>query len=174
MVLTGAGCSTGSGIGDYRDEEGQWKLAQPVQHNDFVRSEAWRRRYWTRSMLGYPSFRQAKPNATHAWLAQLEAQGGLIGLITQNVDRLHQAAGHRNVIDLHGRLDRVICLDCGTYSQRDHWQTWLETHHPELVGKTFQPAPDGDAQPASGQPLRAPAMTLVLLQHCVPFCLAPI
>ena len=145
LVITGAGISTGSGIGDYRDQAGQWKLPQPVTHQDFMSQLAWRQRYWARSQLGYPSFLRAKPNQAHLALARLEDQGKLCGLVTQNVDRLHQQAGHQEVVDLHGRLDQVICMDCARIVPRQDIQAWLEDKNPQLQEQSFQPAPDGDA-----------------------------
>jgi NAD-dependent SIR2 family protein deacetylase len=113
FVLTGAGCSTGSGIPDYRDNNGEWKLRQPVQYQDFVKSEYARKRYWARSMVGWPNFARAEPNPAHYALALMESQGVIHQLVTQNVDTLHQRAGSRRVIDLHGRLDQVECLNSG-------------------------------------------------------------
>src|ERR1700721_1855430 len=107
FVLTGAGCSTGSGIPDYRDADGEWKRAQPVTYQAFMGEEKTRRRYWARSLIGWRSIRRAKPNDAHRALARLEAMGKSELLLTQNVDRLHQAAGSERVIDLHGRLDIV-------------------------------------------------------------------
>ena len=145
LVITGAGVSTGSGIGDYRDRDGQWKRQRPVSHQDFISSHYWRQRYWARSQLGYPSFLQAAPNRAHRALARLERQGQLCGLVTQNVDRLHQQAGHQEVVDLHGRLDQVICMGCGVIVPRRDIQAWLEERNPQLQNQSFQPAPDGDA-----------------------------
>lgn len=155
VVVTGAGCSTDSGIGDYRDEEGKWKHSAPVQYADFmaegVAGEAARRRYWARSMLGWPQFQRAAPNATHRALAALEARGCLTGLITQNVDRLHQRAGHRRVLDLHGRLDRASCQTCAKRVTRSELQLWLTHANSSLLdGLRAQldnalRAPDGDA-----------------------------
>ena len=145
LVITGAGISTGSGIGDYRDQAGHWKRPQPVTHQDFMSQLAWRQRYWARSQLGYPSFLRAKPNQAHLALARLEDQGKLCGLVTQNVDRLHQQAGHQEVVDLHGRLDQVICMDCARIVPRWDIQAWLEDKNPQLQEQSFQPAPDGDA-----------------------------
>ena len=116
FILTGAGCSTSSGIPDYRDADGQWKRAQPVTYQAFMGEEATRRRYWARSLIGWRRFGRARPNDAHRALARLEATGRSELLLTQNVDRLHQAAGSAEVIDLHGRLDLVRCMGCG---QRD-------------------------------------------------------
>ena len=145
LVITGAGISTVSGIGDYRDRAGNWKRPQPVSHQDFLASHAWRQRYWARSQLGYPSFLAAQPNSAHHALVRMEQAGQLCGLVTQNVDRLNQRAGHQNVVDLHGRLDQVICLDCRMLVGRDVVQEWLEAQNPQLQSETFSPAPDGDA-----------------------------
>ncbi|MEM7079102.1 MAG: NAD-dependent protein deacetylase [Pseudomonadota bacterium] len=146
VVVTGAGVSTGSGIGDYRDDEGHWKGAAPVQHGDFVSQVYWRKRYWARSQRGFVQFMQAQPNAGHRALRSLEERGHVLGVITQNVDRLHQAAGQQSVIDLHGRLDEVICLDCAAVCPRRDLQAWLERHNPAVDDATATPRPDGDAQ----------------------------
>ena len=142
LVLTGAGCSTASGIGDYRDASGAWKRAAPIQHADFVRSAATRQRYWARSFHGWPDFCRAEPNAAHHAIAGLE---NVVGVITQNVDRLHQRAGSSDVIDLHGRLDQVICLGCAESISRDDMQHRLAELNPWLGGGRYTPAPDGDA-----------------------------
>jgi len=112
LVLTGAGVSTASGIPDYRDAEGAWKVSPPVEFGPFLSEAGVRQRYWARSMLGWPFFSRAQPNAAHRALARLEEQGRIELLVTQNVDGLHAAAGSRNVIDLHGRLDVVRCMGC--------------------------------------------------------------
>lgn len=145
FVLTGAGCSTGSGIPDYRDGEGKWKRPQPVTIQAFLAEAATRRRYWARSLIGWERFRCSEPNAAHWALARLEAQGKLNVLLTQNVDGLHQAAGHRAVIDLHGRLDRVRCLGCGGVLPRDAFQDELKRRNPRWVAMSAGNAPDGDA-----------------------------
>jgi NAD-dependent SIR2 family protein deacetylase len=147
FVLTGAGCSTESGIPDYRDGNGDWKHRQPVQYRDFVGSEHVRRRYWARSVLGWSRFAQARPNAAHAALAQLETAGRVHQLVTQNVDGLHQRAGSRRVIDLHGRLDTVACLACRQSLLRADWQQALLELNPELLALAARAAPDGDAEP---------------------------
>jgi NAD-dependent SIR2 family protein deacetylase len=154
FVLTGAGCSTDSGIPDYRDANGDWKRSPPVSFQAFRSSPAVRQRYWARSFIGWQRFRQAQPNRAHRALVRLEEQGRLELLVTQNVDGLHEAAGSQQVIDLHGRLDRVRCMDCAGWMSREALQTELLRRNcawGELQGQT---APDGDAdfqEPASSQ-----------------------
>jgi NAD-dependent SIR2 family protein deacetylase len=145
FILTGAGCSTGSGIPDYRDADGQWKRAQPVSFQAFMRDHATRQRYWARSLAGWGRFSQAGPNAAHTSLAHLERLGRVELLVTQNVDRLHQAAGSMNVVDLHGRLDRVRCTTCGWIGLRHDLQRLLEAMNPHWTALEARIAPDGDA-----------------------------
>ena len=145
FILTGAGCSTSSGIPDYRDVDGKWKRAQPVTYQAFMGEEATRRRYWARSLLGWRRFREARPNDTHRALARLEASGGSELLLTQNVDRLHQAAGSVRVIDLHGRLDRVRCMGCDRRTPRDDFQDQLGRLNVDWLDLEAAEAPDGDA-----------------------------
>jgi NAD-dependent SIR2 family protein deacetylase len=149
LALTGAGVSTESGIPDYRDERGQWKRSPPMLYRDFVGSEAKRRRYWARSLLGFKVIGEARPNAAHRWLADWERSGLVSGVVTQNVDGLHQAAGSRNVVDLHGRIDGVVCLACGTRRTRQALQRELEELNPEWAALPAVIAPDGDADPRS-------------------------
>lgn len=145
LVLTGAGCSTASGIPDYRDADGNWKRQRPVEYQPFMRDPATRSRYWARSLLGWRSFGAAEPNAAHHALARLERSGAIGLLVTQNVDGLHQAAGSQRVIDLHGRLDRVVCTACGSSWRRTAWQALLEKHNAGWVELVAPQAPDGDA-----------------------------
>ena len=145
FVLTGAGCSTASGIPDYRDRHGEWKRPPPVTYQAFTRDAAVRKRYWARGMIGWRSFRAAEPNAAHRALAALERTGRCTLLLTQNVDRLHQRAGSRNVIDLHGRLDQVRCLQCGERMPREAMQAALEARNPDWIAFRAADAPDGDA-----------------------------
>jgi NAD-dependent SIR2 family protein deacetylase len=145
FVLTGAGCSTDSGIPDYRDLDGSWKRQRPVQFVSFVRDPLMRRRYWARSLIGWRSFGGARPNAAHHALARLEATGHTGLLVTQNVDGLHQAAGSHRVIDLHGRLDRVTCMTCRHGAARSSWQRHLEDLNTEWTLLDAPIAPDGDA-----------------------------
>jgi NAD-dependent SIR2 family protein deacetylase len=146
FVLTGAGCSTNSGIPDYRDADGGWKRTQPVRFQAFVADDATRRRYWARSMIGWRRFGQALPNDAHHALARLEATGQSQMLLTQNVDRLHQAAGSRVVIDLHGRLDLVRCLDCATALRRADFQDDLVRLNAAWADMDAASLPDGDAE----------------------------
>lgn len=148
VVLTGAGVSTESGIPDYRSPESVTRARRPISGPDFVRSAALQRRYWARAMVGWESFRNARPGPAHRAIAALEAGGIISGVITQNVDRLHQQAGSRAVIELHGALAEVVCLACGGLENRDSVQArmraandaWVRDHgHRESV------APDGDA-----------------------------
>ena len=148
LVLTGAGVSTQSGIPDYRDERGQWKRSPPMQYREFVGSEARRRRYWARSLLGFKVLGGARPNDAHTVLVDWERRGLLAGIVTQNVDGLHQAAGAENVIDLHGRIDRVVCLSCQAPSSRVTLQRELEAENPEWARRAGVIAPDGDADPS--------------------------
>jgi NAD-dependent SIR2 family protein deacetylase len=145
FILTGAGCSTSSGIPDYRDADGKWKRQQPVTYQAFMGDEATRRRYWARSLIGWRRIRCARPNDAHRALARLEAMGRSELLLTQNVDRLHQAAGSAGVIDLHGRLDRVRCMGCQRRSSRDELQEELSRLNADWLGLEAADAPDGGA-----------------------------
>jgi NAD-dependent SIR2 family protein deacetylase len=145
FVLTGAGCSTGSGIPDYRDLDGGWKRRPPVTLQAFMGDAKTRSRYWARSLVGWRRFGRARPNGTHAALAKLEENGRIEVLLTQNVDGLHQAAGSNNVIDLHGRLDTVRCLACEARTPRDALQRALEALNPDWLALDALDAPDGDA-----------------------------
>jgi len=114
LVITGAGVSTASGIPDYRGPKGSYRLGhKPMSHQEFTGEARHRQRYWARSMVGFKKFDDVAPNRAHAALALLEQHGKLEALITQNVDGLHQRAGHSKVVDLHGRVDVVKCLSCG-------------------------------------------------------------
>jgi NAD-dependent SIR2 family protein deacetylase len=154
VVLAGAGCSTESGIPDYRGPEGSLRTRTPIQYQEFVRSEAARVRYWTRSTVGWPRMAAARPNAAHFALAHLEAGGLVRGVITQNVDGLHQTAGSRRVVELHGSLASVRCLECGHLVRRDALQDRLRVLNVEweerLKARTrrggVEAAPDGDAE----------------------------
>jgi NAD+-dependent protein deacetylase sirtuin 4 len=145
VALTGAGCSTDSGIPDYRGPDGVQRHKTPIQHAEFVRSAERRQRYWARAAAGYARFFSARPSASHRALAALESLGALRGAITQNVDGLHSAAGSRRVVELHGALARVCCLGCGARSSRHALQHRLLTQNPRLAEALSTPAPDGDA-----------------------------
>ncbi len=149
LVLTGAGMSTASGIPDYRDKDGVRRGRTPIQGPDFVKHDTVRRRYWVRSMVGYPLLAGAAPNAGHRALAALEAQGRIGSLMTQNVDGLHQGAGSASVLELHGNIHHVVCLDCHASFTRSFVQQLLHEANPglgEVVGAVgAEVAPDGDA-----------------------------
>lgn len=148
LVLTGAGISAGAGIPTYRDEKGIWLRSEPIKHQEFMTDPRARRRYWGRSLLGWPAIRDARPSQAHRLLAQLEQTGAIKAIVTQNVDRLHQRAGSVRVTDLHGRLDRVLCLGCGAYSDRETLQNRLERSNPRLHSAVIDSQvlrPDGDA-----------------------------
>lgn len=145
FVLTGAGCSTDSGIPDYRDADGGWKRPQPVQFRAFMDELPTRQRYWARSLIGWQRFRRATPNDAHLALARLEQTGRVELLVTQNVDRLHQAAGSSGVIDLHGRLDTVVCMSCARRTPREELQQELLRRNPDWSALDARDAPDGDA-----------------------------
>jgi NAD-dependent SIR2 family protein deacetylase len=145
VVLTGAGVSTDSGIPDYRGPETRRRARNPVQHREFVRSAAARKRYWARSMLGFARFAAARPNAGHKALAALEQAGSALGVITQNVDSLHQRAGSQQVIELHGALRTVLCLGCQARTPRPLVQEALRRVNPDFESRAAELAPDGDA-----------------------------
>jgi NAD-dependent SIR2 family protein deacetylase len=145
FILTGAGCSTDSGIPDYRDADGGWKRAQPVQFRAFMAEPLTRRRYCARSLIGWRRFRRAGPNDAHRALARLEQLDRVELLVTQNVDRLHQAAGSSGVVDLHGRLDTVVCMDCAQPMPREELQQELLLRNPAWAELDAREAPDGDA-----------------------------
>lgn len=144
-VLTGAGCSTASGIPDYRDDAGNWKHRQPVQFAEFMTRSDVRRRYWAQSFHGWRRFANARPNGAHVALATLEATGRVAGLITQNVDNLHRAAGSRNVVDLHGVLETTRCMQCGSKASRQEFQFRLQKLNPRWRTTVTSFGPDGDA-----------------------------
>lgn len=144
VVLTGAGISTSSGIPDYRDSEGVRRGKAPMMYQEFLATPQARRRYWARAMLGWPRVRIAQPNKAHLALATLQQRERISGLITQNVDTLHDQAGSQDVIELHGSLHRVLCLDCLQRSERDVIQRVMEDQNPYLAGVDAVQAPDGD------------------------------
>lgn len=145
LLLTGAGISTASGIPDYRDTDGVRRGNAPVQGPDFRRQDAVQRRYWARSMVGWPSLARAVPNPGHLAIARLAQRQQIGGLVTQNVDGLHQQAGSTGVTELHGSIHAVVCLDCRAGFARRTVQDMLERDNPHMRGATATPAPDGDA-----------------------------
>ena len=154
-VLTGAGLSTDSGIPDYRGEGAP--VRTPMTFNQFLNDFDYRKRYWAGSQLGWRRFDGAEPNAGHRALAALELDGGVNGVITQNVDGLHLRAGSQRVVDLHGSMDRVRCLSCGQLYARadiaarlDELNPWLATITPEALG------PDGDVPIANVEEFEVP------------------
>ncbi|MBX3226462.1 MAG: NAD-dependent protein deacetylase [Labilithrix sp.] len=146
VALTGAGVSTESGIPDYRSPAALARPRRPIQGPEFVRSAALRRRYWARAMVGWTRFRAAEPNDSHHALATLERSGAVVGLITQNVDRLHHKAGSRKVVELHGALADVVCLECGRTEERDDVQARMRSENPGWIDGPVPLAPDGDAE----------------------------
>jgi NAD-dependent SIR2 family protein deacetylase len=145
VVLTGAGCSTESGIPDYRGAGRPAGPSSPIQHGAFLRDPGVRRRYWARATSGWERFSKAYPNRAHRSLAALERAGAVAGVITQNVDRLHQAAGSARVVELHGALAEVICLDCGARERRADVQARLLARNPGWLRLAADASPDGDA-----------------------------
>ena len=152
VALTGAGCSTESGIPDYRGVDTPPRTRASIQHREFVDRADIRQRYWARSLLGWPRLADARPNAAHFAIAELERAGAIAGVITQNVDGLHGAAGSREVVELHGALARVRCLACGELTSRHRLQDRLLAANPEWpararmasVNARLALAPDGD------------------------------
>lgn len=158
-VLTGAGVSTDSGIPDYRGEGAPVRTPMTVQ--TFLASERARKRYWAGSHLGWRSFSSAVPNRGHLALADLEARGIVSGVITQNVDGLHRRAGNRHVIELHGSMDRVLCLTCGQQYARQAMAARLEALNPEIdLATAIRPAPDGDVEVDDVDAMVIPACTV--------------
>jgi len=145
VVLSGAGLSTESGIPDYRGPEtAAIRRHAPMTGQEFRGSDDARRRYWARSHLGWALMSRAEPNEGHRAVRSLEELGVVVGTITQNVDGLHQAAGSREVVDLHGRLDRVVCLECGTRTAREDLRNRLDSANPGWVSGAQAVNPDGD------------------------------
>ncbi|SBT41341.1 NAD-dependent protein deacetylase [Micromonospora auratinigra] len=144
VVLSGAGLSTESGIPDYRGPSGAARRHTPMTFQAFTRDPVARRRYWARSHLGWRMIARAAPNDGHRAVARLQAAGLLDGIITQNVDGLHAAAGATGVIELHGRLDEVTCLDCGNLTSRDELDRRLREANPGFDAQVARVNPDGD------------------------------
>ena len=145
-VLSGAGISTESGIPDYRGPTGRLRARLPMTFSEFTGSPAARRRYWARAHVGYRRMTRARPNAGHRAVAALQRRGSLSGVITQNVDGLHQAAGARDVIELHGGLHHVVCLECGHLGSRAELDDRLRAANPGFTERAVRLHPDGDAE----------------------------
>jgi NAD-dependent SIR2 family protein deacetylase len=146
VALTGAGISTESGIPDYRGEGTRARAKSPIQHREFVGKPEVRARYWARSLAGFERFAAAEPNPAHHALASLESAGLVTGVVTQNVDELHQRAGSREVVELHGTLSTVKCLTCDRRESRRDLQARLRAR--TSVAAPLEFAPDGDAEVA--------------------------
>ena len=146
VVLSGAGLSTDSGIPDYRGATGSLRRHTPMTYQTFLRDPRGRHRYWARSFVGWRQIRAARPNAGHRAVAELQAAGLLSGVITQNVDGLHQAAGARDVLELHGGLDRTVCLACGDVADRGELHERLHAVNPHFGPHVDEVNPDGDAE----------------------------
>ena len=142
-VLSGAGISTESGIPDYRGPEGKQRVT-PMMYQEFVGSAVNRQRDWARSFVGWRRFAAAEPNAGHYAVARMQQSGLLGAIITQNVDGLHQRAGARDVLELHGSLAQVVCLNCGNRSGRAELEERLRIAHPDFVATPHEIRPDGD------------------------------
>jgi NAD-dependent SIR2 family protein deacetylase len=146
VVLSGAGLSTDSGIPDYRGPSGSARRGSPMTYQTFTGDPVARRRYWARSHLGWRTIGDARPNDGHRAVARLQGQGLLAGVITQNVDGLHQAAGAQDVVELHGNLARVVCLACGDGSGRDELEERLSAANPGFAAVAATINPDGDVE----------------------------
>ncbi|GHE91521.1 NAD-dependent protein deacetylase [Amycolatopsis deserti] len=144
VVLSGAGLSTESGIPDYRGETGSLRRHTPMTYQEFVAAEHARQRYWARSHLGWRTIARARPNDGHRAVAALRAAGVVGGVITQNVDGLHQAAGTPDVVELHGSLDRVVCLSCRALTPREELDRRLREANPDFTATATRINPDGD------------------------------
>lgn len=144
-VLTGAGCSTESGIPDYRGPETRRRARSPMRLAEFEKDKNARKRYWARAIIGYRKFENKQPNPAHHALVALERAGLLSGLITQNVDDLHERAGQRTVLPLHGSLSQVHCMACAHIIARSALQRQLTEQNPDWASVEGAAAPDGDA-----------------------------
>ncbi len=145
VVLSGAGISTASGIPDYRGSTGRTRTAPPMQWSEFRDSPTSRRRYWARGQVGFRRYAGIQPNAAHVAVASLQQAGLVTAVITQNVDGLHQAAGSHDVVELHGSLEQVVCLDCGLRRPRRDLQAALDASNPWLAELDAPQQADGDA-----------------------------
>jgi NAD-dependent SIR2 family protein deacetylase len=146
VVLSGAGMSTDSGIPDYRGATGSLRRHTPMTYQTFTHDPRGRHRYWARSFVGWRQIRRARPNDGHRAVGELQTAGLVGGVITQNVDGLHQAAGARDVVELHGGLDRTVCLNCGDVAGRAELDERLRAANPDFGPRTDEINPDGDAE----------------------------
>lgn len=146
VVLSGAGISTESGIPDYRGPSGALTKHSPMTYQTFTGDPAARRRYWARSYVGWRTMTRAAPNSGHHAIAQLQRRDLVTGIVTQNVDGLHQAGGARSVVELHGSLHQVVCLDCGDLSSREELDRRLTLANPWFGALATVVNPDGDAE----------------------------
>ena len=146
VVLSGAGLSTDSGIPDYRGPSGAARRATPMTYQAFTRDPVARRRYWARSHLGWRNIGDARPNAGHRAVARLQELARLDGIITQNVDGLHQAGGAHGVVELHGNLARITCLGCGELTGRVAHSDRLDAANPGFAAAVTAVNPDGDVE----------------------------
>ncbi len=160
LVLTGAGMSTASGIPDYRGPDGTRRVT-PMQLSEFVGSSEARRRYWARSFVGWRRFHAARPNAAHHLVTQLQQRGAVGPLITQNVDGLHQAAGTRDVVELHGNLVQVVCLTCDARVDRRVLDERMAAENLGFDADSDEIRPDGDVrlEAVDVERFRAPVCT---------------
>ncbi len=163
LLLTGAGISTDSGIPDYRGPAARARPVKPITFREFTSSADARARYWSGSLAGWPRIARAAPNPAHAAAARMEQAGVLIGVITQNVDGLHQAAGSRRVVELHGSLSHAGCMDCGHAVPRGELQERMLRENPAWADAAGELSPDGDARPDSS---RLPAFIVPACPAC--------
>ncbi len=171
VVLSGAGLSTESGIPDYRGPQGALRRHAPMTYQEFTGSVDGRRRYWARSVIGWRHVTKAEPNAGHRVVARLEGAGYVAGVITQNVDGLHRASGAREVVDLHGSLDRVVCLTCGDLSSRAVLDERLRAANPgfdEVTTRALaRPGADGTVNPDGDVALPEDAVAGFVVVDCL-------
>ncbi|KAG1682757.1 NAD-dependent protein deacetylase [Nymphon striatum] len=145
-ILSGAGISAPSGIPTYRDHKGKWQAGTPIQHDEFISRLSFRKHYWARSMIGWEHINNSRANTAHKAITTLQKNGLVSQIVTQNVDRLHSSAGSKDVIDLHGRLDQNVCLDCLQKSSRESYQIRLLEINTAFNNYANQILPDGDAK----------------------------
>ena len=163
VILSGAGISTDSGIPDYRGPSGALRRHTPMTYQTFMKDPEARHRYWARSYLGWRQMRRARPNPAHGAVARLQKQGLVEGVITQNVDGLHQAAGATGVIELHGGLDRAVCLNCGAVTDRADLDRQLHAANSDFTARAEAVNPDGDVDLAEDE---LAGFVMVACGHC--------